>query len=478
VPLKKADRGVDELLMAVMGAIRERLSLLAKSERGMALPAALFATIASMALASAAVMSSVDVQQGTKRDSASKNAIAAADAGASVAMMRLNRYASVLSPTQSCLSVSGETLVLSGPDLKEPGWCPEVSGSVGGSTYAYRVSPHALGETMSVVATGAAGSVSRRIEITFNETTVGSALSDEGLIGLDDVEIDNNADARVGVGTNGNIHVHNNANVCGNIRHGVGKKPTFDNNGTQCSGYSVTEGNVSLPPVSSFIPTDIATNNHNYRLVQCTKMDPPPPTPTGCQSDTYSTSWSSTEPWRASTRTISTSNNTTLTIGGGDYFICRLLLSNNSHLIMASTGKTRLFFDTPENCNLKSGAKQIDISNNANITSTGYQPSEGKFDVPGLYLMGSPTIATTVEWSNNSGTNELVLYAPNSDIHLQNNATFYGVIVGKTVHLENNVIVEQDPGFEPPPIGGATLFQRQSYVECTGGAASPPDAYC
>jgi hypothetical protein len=457
--------------MTFVGRLRRRMLHLARSERGMALPTALFATIASLGLASAGVMASVDSQRGTARDRESKSAIAAADAGASVALMRLNRYASALTPSTPCLALSGGTLVTSGADVD--GWCPAISGSVGDSGYVYRVTPNGAG-TMSVVSTGSAGGVSRRIAVSFTQQTVGSALSAEGLIGVDDVEIDNNADARVGVGTNGNIHVYNNGNVCGNIRHGVGKRATFDNNGTQCSGYGVTEGNVSLPAVSTFMPTDIATNNSNYRLVKCTSTN----NPAGCQSDTYTKRWTSTVPWNASTRTISTSNNASLTLGGGDYFVCRLLISNNAHLIMADGAQVRVFFDTPENCGLSAGAKQIDVSNNADITSTGYQPSLGRFDVPGFYLMGSPTIPTTVEWSNNSGTNEFVLYAPNTDIELSNNATYVGVIAGKTVHLSNNAVVKQDAGFVPPQIGGATLYQRQSYVECTGASASPPDAGC
>ena len=60
----------------------------AAASAGMALPTALFAMIASMALASAAVISSVDVQQGTDRDHDSKKAIAAADAGANIALLR------------------------------------------------------------------------------------------------------------------------------------------------------------------------------------------------------------------------------------------------------------------------------------------------------------------------------------------------------------------------------------------------------
>ncbi len=458
--------------MAILTPLRRRLRVLLASERGMALPTAIFATVASLSLAGVAVMSSIDVQQGTKRDSDSKSAIAAADAGANVALLRLNRYASALTSSTPCIGLSGGTLVVT--TVSKDGWCPEVTGTVGSSTYAYRVTPQVSGGTMSVVATGADGSVSRREAITFKATTVGSALSAEGLIGQEGITLDNNADIRVGTGTNGDIYLKNNANVCGNIRHGVGKNATFGNNATQCKGYSITEGNVSLPAVSTFIPSDISTNNSNSRLVTCTGTN----VPANCQLDTYDKKRSSTEPWNPTTRTISTSNNATLTLGGGDYFICRLVLNNNVQLIMANTAHVRVFFDTPENCGLKAGDLQIDVQNNATVTATGYQPSIGKYDLPGFYLLGSPTIKTIASWSNNAGNAEMVLYGPNTDIELSNNATFTGVIAGKTIHLDNNAIVKQDVGFEAPQIGGATLYQRQSYVECVGASASPPNANC
>jgi hypothetical protein len=461
--------------MAIFAPLRSRLRELIGSERGIALPTALFATIASFGLASAAVVASVDTQHGTTRDHSSKEAIAAADAGAGVALMRLNRYASSLNSSTPCLGVSGGTLVAT--TAAGDGWCPEIKGTVGGSTYAYRTTPQVTGSTMSVVATGASGGVSRRVDVLFTAQTVGSVLNAAGVIGEEEISLDNNADIRVGIGTNGNVTVKNGANVCGNIRHGIGKKVEFGNNGTQCKGYGITEGNESLPPVSSFMPSDIATNNSNRYLVKCTKTTPEK-VPAECQTDTYSDSWSSTVPWDPKTRTISTSNNATLTLGGGDYFVCKLVLSNNSHLIMADGAHIRVFFDTPENCGFKSATTQIEVSNNAGITATGYQPALGKFDVPAFYLMGSPTIPTKVEWSNNSGTNEFVLYAPNSEINLSNNATYVGVIAGKKVHLDNNAIVKQDAGFQPPQIGGATLYSRQSYVECTGATASPPNASC
>lgn len=450
---------------------------LRRSERGMALPAAMFATIASLGIGGAAVMSSVNVQQGGHRDGDSKSAIAAADAGANVALLRLNRYASALSTSTPCLGVSNGTLALSA--VAADGWCPAISGSVGDSTYVYRSTPATAATTMSVVATGTSGEVSRRIAVTYKTTTVGSALGKEGMIGVDDVRIDNNGDARVGVGTNGNIYVKNNGNVCGNVRHGVGKNDYFEKNATQCTGYQVTEGNVSLPPVSSFMPTNIDIENSNGRLVTCTKIIGETREPAGCQEDGYTGKWKSTEPWdpNPGVRTIYATNGTTLTLGGGDYWICRLYIKNNSHLVMQDGAQVRVFFDTPENCGIKAGEKQIDVSNGADITATGYQPEIGKFDVPGFYVMGSESIPTTIEFSPNGGTNEFILYAPNSDILIKNKATYTGVIAGKTVHLEN-AIVRQDEGFKPPDIGGATIFERQSYLECTGASASPPNAGC
>jgi hypothetical protein len=455
--------------------LRQRLRRLFASERGMVLPTALFATIAAFGLGTAAVVATVNAQRGTSRDHASKEAIAAADAGAGVAMMRLNRYANALGTGTPCLGMSGSTLTLT--TASADGWCPEATGTVGDATYAYRISPRTTG-TMTIVATGSADGVSRRIAMSLTASTVGSILEGAGVIGLEDITLENNADIRVSVGTNGNVSLTNNATICGNIRHGVGKKATFTNNSDQCSGYAITEGNQSLPPVSSFMPTDIATNNSNYRLVKCTSTN----VPTGCETDSYvangNKGFTSTVPWNPTTRTISTANNSTLTLSGGDYFVCRLELTNNSHLIMAANAHVRIFFDTPENCNLKSGAEQLSLSNNTDIQATG-NGTAGKSDLPGLYLMGSTTISTKATFQNNSGTtNEFVLYAPNTSIFIENNATYKGVLAGKTIKLTNNATVEQDSTFKPPQIGGATLFTRQSYVECVGATGSPPNANC
>ena len=444
---------------------------LRRNERGMALPTALIATVAALGISSAAVVATVNTQRSTARDNSSKEALGAADAGASVALMRLNRYASSLNSSNPCLAVSGSSLVLS--KTSADGWCPAVSGTVGGATYSYRVTPIANG-SITLVSTGTSSTVNRRVAVTLKATTVGSLLGEYGVIGQDDITLSNSAEIRTGVGTNGNITLSNSATICGNIRYGVGKKITYSNTAHQCNGYGATEGNQSLPPVSSFMPANIASSNSNYRMEKCTSTN----NPVGCELDTFTSNNKHNWGWFPATRTIELDNSSTETLGGGDYFICRLIIGNSSELIMASGAKVRIFFDTPENCGLASGTAQIDVGNSGGIEATGYGSAPGQYDVPGLYVQGSTTRSTRVNFGNTADNNQFVLYAPNSTIEFNNSSTFRGSIVGKSITLSNSTKIVQDAGFEPPNIGGATIFARQSYVQCSGQVVSPPNAGC
>lgn len=478
-----------------IGRIGARLERLARSERGMALPTALFAMVASLGLAGAAVMSTVNVQQGSKRDSGSKSAIAAADAGANVAMMRLNRDREELGES-ACLDDA----------TPSSGWCPPVTGEVGGATYQYRISQadESCGEyVLCVVVTGTAGEVSRRVLITFNqgpggpggsgsdeedeeEGGGGSGGGPEGLIGKESITLSGNADIRVSIGSDGNITYSGSATVCpGNIRHGVGKTTNLK----PCSGYQVTEGNVTLPPVSSFMPADIATNNSNARITTCSKG-----LPVGCQTDTYSGSWGKNTPFNPETRKISVSGSKSITLRGGDYWLCQISMSGNSELIMAEGAHIRIFFDTPEKCGTSS---PLNLSGTTRIVASGYQPDKGQFDLPGFFILGSPTIATSLNISGNvkNEINEIVIYAPNTYINLSGNSTYKGLIAGRSITVSGSAVFDSDKNFVLPPhldpwyeeetsegeeeedltVG---YFTPQFYVECSGAAAPTPDANC
>lgn len=475
--------------MSPARSIRRRLRLLLRSEQGIALPVALFTTIAAMALAGVAVLSSVDVQHGTTRDSGSKSAIAAADAGANVALQRQNRYASSLDESHPCLNFDSEGKLEAGPEVEaEPGWCAPVEGEVGGAIYVYRVSTVGGvcgGHEVCVVSTGTASDVSRRVELSLDQAGIGGVFdrtgleekllqesagkeltekelkeleeqlqaeieadahggSVAGLVGKDEITVSGNGDIRVGVGTNGDLVTSGNASICGDIQVGIGKKWTKSGNAKQCSGYNFTEGTQSLPEVSSFIPSDIATHNSNGRITMCSKG-----LPAECQKDTYTGgSWSSTQPFNPSNRSINLSGNTTLTVGGGDYWLCSLSFSGNSKLIMAAGAHVRFFFDTPEHCGTSS---QINMSGNNEITATGYKPGLGQFDMPGFYLLGSTSLTSQVNLSgNNSTTDEFVIYGPNSYINISGNATFKGIVAGKRIAMSGNGKIEQDVGFQAP----------------------------
>jgi hypothetical protein len=257
--------------------------------------------------------------------------------------------------------------------------------------------------------------------------------------------------------------------VCGDIRHGTGKTQEYQ---PDCDG-EVTEGNKDLPEITP--PDNLATLNSNCRLAATcspkTDVDPYVKS-NGKESRT------STNPWNASTRTINIGSNSTLTMGGKDpYFVCRLMI-DNGELIMAAGAKVQIFFDTPEHCGMSNGAVRIEIKGNGKIVSSGYQPQEGKYDVPGLFLLGSANIQTNVNLAGNAGVNEFVLYGPHVDIDIGGTADWVGMMAGKSLHLHGNGTIKSDPGISPPGITYSSLWERTRYVECVGPSATPPNGNC
>lgn len=437
----------------------------------MALPTALFAMIVSFALASAAVFSSVTAQQGTGRDREAKNAIAAADAGQSIALLRLNRFQNSLTLASPCVGPSGEPQAASG------GWCPEGPvETVGGATYSYRISAYqGKNAPLRVVSVGTSGSVSRRIEVGLIAYSGGNVFADEQLIGQDDILMNGGAYIHTSIGTNGSIEKKGESGqFCGELRVGPGQSYPP---GTLCKEkeYEVREGSKNLPAIVP--PENLATVNSDCRLVpNCTIAS---------EVDTYAVSGgkegekkrTATNPWDATNNWINLGQNAALTMGGENYLVCGLSVQGGK-LIMANDGHVRIFVDTPEHCGLSAGATQVTFTGSAIIESTGYNPAEGKYEVPVIYMLGSPTISTKAKLCGNSGTNELILYAPYSDVEMCGSAKWIGMLAGKSLTVEGNPTIEYNPNMHQPDLSTQTLWERTHYVECTGATASPPDASC
>jgi hypothetical protein len=440
-----------------MAAI-DRFLLLARAMRrdqsGIAVPTALMALIAAFALASVAVVSTVDVQQGTHRDHQAKEAIAAADAGSNVALLRLNRFLPYLSTTHPCVGPNGEYQTPSG------GWCPSVATeTVGSATFSYAVSEYTENGEVSVVAVGTSGAVSRRVHVALKTYSGKNVFADEKLIGQSEITLEGSPRIETDIGTNGNIVSSGTPTICGNDRHGVGKEAPVPS----CEG-EVTEEEKNLPAITP--PENLETENDNCRVSETCSGEK------AGNIDPYSKRLTSKNPWEEP-RTINIASQQTLTMGGENYFVCELNIQGKLYIPAGSD--PQIFIDKPENCGLSSRAQQVYVGAGAVIESDSYNPDQGSYEIPGIYVLGNGSVKLV---GTPKTSNEVMIYAPESAIDLGGNAEWNGMLAGETLKVHGNPVIVSDPNIAPPEITLAGNFERTHYVECTGASASPPDANC
>jgi hypothetical protein len=472
-----------------MGRLRFRL----RSERGMAVPSVLVLIGIGLAFASAAAVAATSALQGSSRDHDSKAALAAADAGANLALYRQNQVAT--SDSIFCVVESlSQLLVAQGP--LGDGWCSSQSGQVGDATYSYRTKvepavtvtvggqPVTVTRRISVVATGTADGVTRRIKETALAPTGEALFGNAGTMGVDSVTIGGSADISLapgaslgGVGTNGSILVENSGLLCGSAMYGYGNGIEFDGSGSQCAGFqnSETQFNLGAPVPPS--------NDENTRIVNANTLGNDTLSPASAKLNVNRFEFN------ASARILSLKSNTTLTLGGGTYRLCSLSMSGNSSLVIASQASTRIYILAPDDplCNMTDGGAgdldgaangtitQLAMTGNTTIASTSNDPTDAA-----ILMVGSETQATRVSLTGNARQNEFVLYAPRTDIAATGNSTYVGALAGKTLDISGSVSVEI-PGtatdFDAEVI---TRYERERFVECsaTPPATGEPDANC
>jgi type II secretory pathway pseudopilin PulG len=447
-----------------------------RSERGMAVPTVLMLLIVGLGMSSAALVATTQSQSASTRDTRVKQAIAAADAGIERAVYRENKI--VTTTSLPCVIVNGVDALVPGPPDGD-NWCRPVTRTIGTNTYTYRVKPWTPvtvnghdGRQITIVTTGTSGAISRRIsEVAFAPSGT-NVFGLEGAIGASGITMTGNSRIAANAGTNGSYSFSGGGPiVCGNMRYGPSSPPP---SGHQCAGYQVTQGSLTLPPPSTFYVTQL-NNDSTARFFAPDKS--PGDTMIG------NVTWDPPT-LTAPKRDLKLSAGGVLTLGGDSYLLCTLKMSGSSTLIMAAGAQAKLFFDSPENCGLGNNASQIDVSGGSRITSTSYNPAAGAFDLPGLYVVGSDSLSTSVSITGNgSDAGEFILYAPRSDVTMTGNAltgysSFFGAVAGKTLKLTGNAQISKDPGAPSPDIPTVLLYGRQRYVECTGATGSAPDANC
>lgn len=468
-----------------------RLRALGSAEDGIALPVAMAATVIGLAFAAVVVTASVNTQTGGTRDHASEQALAAADAGLNLALMRQN----TLGPTASlpCVVENGDQLELG--KTKNAGWCPKVGPTtVGDATFTYWVKPEydSSHATMSVVVTGSTSlasgqSLTRRIKA----TATGSGDSGgggpvvfgtEGIIGIDKVTMTNGA-VYGNVGSNGNIewptgdaHIYG----CSSIRVGSPSGEFKKQSWQKYPSCPIVQEDREYPNVV------VPTANSNGRMFTA-----------GGDTYTYSSgalggcgAASGRASWCPTTRVLYLTSDARVTLGGtAPYVFCQLRMDNDAKLFLAAGVRVQIVFDSPENCGQSSGVEQFSLRNGAALKSLGPPGTAGSV-VPGLYFVGSDSRATKIYMDGGTSGNNMIIYAPRSSIEIRAGASFGGAILGKTIFMDGGTRLVPQAGttFDPDedlPVEGVSdepsSVSRESYVECDAEVPSleqDPDTGC
>ena len=433
-----------------------------RSESGIALPVSVSVLLITGALAAVAATSAMTANRQSSQDKFVKRAVAAADAGIDVGKFRLNKFATVLTATNQCVSKNSTTGALYVETVEADGWCRAQTEDLGeGASYSYRVSGRTTamvgGQSVyqrKIVATGLMSGVQRRAATTVGAPT-GTPLFGQGVFSDLDLDMENSAEITGDARSNGNINMAGAAKICGAATPGPGKRL---NGAKNCPGSTT-------PATEPFVlsPVPVPSTDQNWRI---TPGAPGPDDPRG-----------GTPTWSSTTRQLLL-DHADLTTNGTDYVLCNLTLDTQGELKIPDDGTpTRIFIEAPERCG-GAGTGNIKLrTSSSKIENKSHNPAMLQ-----IFVAGSKFIPTTVEFLNQHVT-EMVLYAPNSTVNLENKAEITGAIIGKKVNMKNNSKVTWDAragsvylGASEPPL---QIYKRQSWTECTTQATgSSPDSGC
>jgi hypothetical protein len=433
------------------------------SERGIALPVALILLMIIVVLASVVGIATVSALGQSSRDRGTKRAMAAADAGMNTAVYRLNK----LTPSALLCVVVGATGLTLEP-VQSDGWCRAQTEGLGdGSSYSYRMSAaltiHLSGQALlsrKVVVTGTANGVSRRTVATVNSLTGVSVFGGNAVTSLSDLSLPNSASIVGNAATSGNMSIDASGLLCGDATVGPGKTFTTTSPLQQCPGF--THSNLASPLILNPVNQgNAATVNDNGRI--------------GNQ-DPFVLQILST--WNPSTRVLKLQNSSILTLSGNTYSFCYLEINNLAQLVIAPRLPTqpplRIYIDAPENCPGVSNAGRMRLLQQATLLNMNASSKTLQ-----IFVLGSPSTATSIDFFNNISLVNGMVYAPRSTLDLRNSTSIIGAVAAQTVAFDNSARVTWDPTADLSLDNLLPLFQRGNWKECTSKqTGSAPDSGC
>jgi hypothetical protein len=474
-----------------------------REERGIAVPIALMILLVTTVLGSAAVLAARQTSSVTNRDTGSKAALEAAEAGLRTATYRLNMLGtqSAYCPTTPTATAwDATTRVCAGVG-------PTTLGN--GGTYTYWVSAplqtgdacpgHAVQNSQypvaerCITAVGTVNGVSARTQARVASFAAQPLFAGAGLIGVNRLNVVNNAQIYATIGTNGAMTLNPNVLVDGTSESGVATL-------LGPAGRLTTGNGVTLLP-----------SNNKTGTVPASQLNIAPVDP-GCSSGgvgaapagdaCFGTGWNlddriagctaagsatvdkcSGVTWNASTRSLSMGNNSSLTLAGGTlpYNFCNLTTQNNATITIPIGAHVVIFIDSSSqdggdpNGNCPKGSGNLTLGNGMQVINNNPDPLSLQ-----IYVYGtSPKGANVVTWNNNIASTYMTLYAPNSTVELQNNGTFSGGVGAYNLDILNNLTfrwIGTESTLSGRPQG---LYFRSGWKQCPSVATtSDPRSGC
>jgi hypothetical protein len=510
----------------LLQALRE----LRRSERGVALPVAITVTFIGLGLAAVPVLASINTQHGDSRNQGSNQALAAAEAGANLALLRQSQMIGSTNAEKPCVGVNGEKLEAQAmvAEGSETTWCKAVTMTAtsspappSGTEVVYHVMPcfHQAGansscaELESTHCEGAAAHEKERNEnftkvVSEGRTTVGGqkvtqrvavvgcsetytnnvvippveVFNGGEVVGIESLYLKGNSQVyHGGAASNKTVEIIDSSKVCGGLRYGPGTlapvgrweqvknvQPESLRPYSNGTGGGVCVGELPTQGTSEY-PSVTAPENISTQNSdgRFTRFEDKGTSDCGREYCNIV--------WNASNRTIEIKYGT-LTLGGSlPYWLCGLTLTGGAKLLAAPGAKIRIFFDTTKNCPGLNGANQLTINGG---TTVGADSGNG----PGFYFLGSGggsgEPASKIYFGNGAASANMVIYAPRSEVWVAGGINLNGAILGKRMKIEGGANINPSSRYTTPPsseyLAGESKtvtktepYIRQSYVQCT-----------
>jgi hypothetical protein len=429
-----------------------------RRQDGIALPVAVISMMLVLGLAGVVLTQSIATGDSADREQRSKRALQAADAGLDVATFRADKVATTTNPCP----IIGGTGFASYLTIAGEQWCPEVQEDLGdGKSYSYWVSAPAANGDRTVVASGTAEGVTRRVAVVIQKLDQ-PIVDGYGVSSDSDINMKSSSEigefdsprTRTDVRANGDINMEGSSKVCGNATPGPGQSVNQSGGSTQlCPGYSTAPAPapITFPEVDD---TAASLVNDNARICK-PALDPC--SPLGDVSPNV---------WDNANRNLSIGGSATLTLRGSVYYLCSLTMNSSSRLILDPPTTTKPVLIYIGDC-VTQPSKVIFINSSAKVES-----APGK-TVPVQFLVkGSDTESTSVEWhSSSTAVAPTLIYAPKSSVLLDSSSKINGAVVGKDVTLESSAQVIYDARIDINPFDSA-VQKTATYRECRAQAAT------